>query len=570
MNVRVARRVDVDGVGGARRGGAARSRRSSATGAGCWCGRSGTEPLVRVMVEAPTRSRRPSRRRPAASPRSSAIGSSASAEAAPRLPSDVRTSWAWCAPGAAARRRIWRRSCGCSAEAAARLGPTCGDPTRPSLHEAAADAVHDVDRQLREGDGVAGARRRPGRAGRARPPRRPRRERLAAIEARLDAMAAHRRRRHRGAERGADRVQGRVWAIRRDRLGTARRDRGPRWARPVGRPRSRRSTRSRSRCRRSTGSRCAAATPPACTCSSPATVSISPTRRRAAGRGAQRRIRCSRRARCASPTATSRSSTRPRPRSVSSATTPRALRAQIRDDELLRLALRAETAEASVLAHTRWASVGIISEPNAHPLNQEELDGDGRRRRSPYVDRRAQRRRRQLRRPQGARRRCDFPAEITTDAKVIPALVVAPASRPASSSSRRSARRSRRSRARSRSRAQSAADPDRLLLALRGSGQALYVGLGDDCFVVASEPYGVVEECDALPAPRRRDDARRREPGEPGPGRGARRGAARERRRASRGCRTTGASCPVDEARAAACRRSRRATSTAATRRTTS
>ena len=33
-----------------------------------------------------------------------------------------------------------------------------------------------------------------------------------------------------------------------------------------------------------------------------------------------------------------------------------------------------------------------------------------------------------------------------------------------------------------------------LLLALRGSGQALYVGLGDDCYVVASEPYGLIEE----------------------------------------------------------------------------
>ncbi len=54
------------------------------------------------------------------------------------------------------------------------------------------------------------------------------------------------------------------------------------------------------------------------------------------------------------------------------------LRAQIRDDELLHLALRADTAQASVLAHTRWASIGIISEANAHPLNQEELDGDGR------------------------------------------------------------------------------------------------------------------------------------------------------------------------------------------------
>ncbi len=36
--------------------------------------------------------------------------------------------------------------------------------------------------------------------------------------------------------------------------------------------------------------------------------------------------------------------------------------------------------------------------------------------------------------------------------------------------------------------------PDELLLALRGSGQALYVGLAEDAFVVASEPYGLVEE----------------------------------------------------------------------------
>ena len=33
-----------------------------------------------------------------------------------------------------------------------------------------------------------------------------------------------------------------------------------------------------------------------------------------------------------------------------------------------------------------------------------------------------------------------------------------------------------------------------VLLALRGSGQALYVGLADDAYVVASEPYGLVEE----------------------------------------------------------------------------
>ena len=36
--------------------------------------------------------------------------------------------------------------------------------------------------------------------------------------------------------------------------------------------------------------------------------------------------------------------------------------------------------------------------------------------------------------------------------------------------------------------------PDRLLLSLRGSGQGLYVGFAEDAYVVASEPYGVVEE----------------------------------------------------------------------------
>ena len=39
-----------------------------------------------------------------------------------------------------------------------------------------------------------------------------------------------------------------------------------------------------------------------------------------------------------------------------------------------------------------------------------------------------------------------------------------------------------------------AAQPNSMLLALRGSGQALYVGLAGDAYIVASEPYGLVEE----------------------------------------------------------------------------
>jgi glucosamine--fructose-6-phosphate aminotransferase (isomerizing) len=171
------------------------------------------------------------------------------------------------------------------------------------------------------------------------------------------------------------------------------------------------------------------------------------------------------------------------------------LRAQIRADELLHLALRAETAQSTVLAHTRWASIGIISEANAHPLNQEELDGiSGADATRAYtiaalngdVDNYAD-----LKALDGLQ----FPAEITTDAKVIPALVarrlgagvdLVEAFRSTVASFEGSVAIA----------LQSADDPDRMLLAQRGSGQALYVGIAPEAFVVASEPYGLVAECE--------------------------------------------------------------------------
>ena len=89
-----------------------------------------------------------------------------------------------------------------------------------------------------------------------------------------------------------------------------------------------------------------------------------------------------------------------------------------------------------MLGHTRWASIGIISQPNAHPMNSDELGG-GRR---PVRHRRPQRRRRQLRRPQGRRRaahrRRRSRATPRSSRRSCPA-----ASPPATSRSRPSARR---------------------------------------------------------------------------------------------------------------------------------
>ena len=181
-----------------------------------------------------------------------------------------------------------------------------------------------------------------------------------------------------------------------------------------------------------------------------------------------------------------------------------ALRAAVRGDGLLHLALASPGARLSVLGHTRWASVGIISEPNTHPVNSEEDRTTG----GPYVvaalngdvDNHADLR---------ARSELSFPAPITTDAKVIPSLV----SREALTAPdlveafRRTVSTFEGSVAIG---AASAAAPGEVLLALRGSGQGLYVGLAEDLTIVASEPYGAGRGHRPLPAHGRRDARPRR------------------------------------------------------------
>jgi glucosamine--fructose-6-phosphate aminotransferase (isomerizing) len=166
----------------------------------------------------------------------------------------------------------------------------------------------------------------------------------------------------------------------------------------------------------------------------------------------------------------------------------RHMRAAVAADTLLRQVLAVSDAHVAVLGHTRWASVGIISEPNAHPVTGEEenidshmvsvavLNGD--------VDNHADLK---------VRHNLQFADPITTDAKVIPALV--DRGRSSGMSTLDAFLNAVTQFEGSVAIGYAAADePGDMYLALHGSGQGLYVGLAEDRFIVASEPYGTVEE----------------------------------------------------------------------------
>lgn len=167
----------------------------------------------------------------------------------------------------------------------------------------------------------------------------------------------------------------------------------------------------------------------------------------------------------------------------------RSLRASIAADTALRRLLSLEGARVIVLGHTRWASVGVISEPNTHPLNSTEtevastgpyaiasLNGDVDNHGDLRVD-----------------HALAIHDKITTDAKVIPVMWsrrLADGLDPAEAF-RRTVMTFEGSVAVC---GQCVVDPDLVMLALAGSGQGLYVGLAPDAYVIASEPYGVVAD----------------------------------------------------------------------------
>jgi glucosamine--fructose-6-phosphate aminotransferase (isomerizing) len=164
------------------------------------------------------------------------------------------------------------------------------------------------------------------------------------------------------------------------------------------------------------------------------------------------------------------------------------MRDAVSADALLRTALSVSDSRVAVLGHTRWASVGIISEPNAHPVTGEEIDIEGQQVSVAVlngdVDNHTELR---------ERHNLRFADPITTDAKVIPAIVDRGRSTDLDTQAAflNAVTQFEGSVAIG---YMTASDPNDMYLALFGSGQGLYIGLAEDRFIVASEPYGTVEE----------------------------------------------------------------------------
>ncbi|WP_028315846.1 SIS domain-containing protein [Desulfatibacillum aliphaticivorans] len=167
------------------------------------------------------------------------------------------------------------------------------------------------------------------------------------------------------------------------------------------------------------------------------------------------------------------------------------LREQVQRDKLLALLACASMIHFTVNAHTRWASVGAITEPNCHPVDNAVegaaskgliytcLNGD--------IDNYAE-----LKAAYEARTGAKIPEDITTDTKIIPLQIekyiqkghkLETAFRLAVNDF-------------SGSHAifmHTSLAPGKFFMAQRGSGQTVFVGIGDEAYMPTSEVYGFVE-----------------------------------------------------------------------------
>ncbi|MDT8272868.1 MAG: SIS domain-containing protein [Desulfomonilia bacterium] len=191
-------------------------------------------------------------------------------------------------------------------------------------------------------------------------------------------------------------------------------------------------------------------------------------------------------------------------------TNTRKLRAAIQSDLVLSCSLEFQTSADVFLAHTRWASVGAINEINAHPVNNFSIDSPtngcwdvptsvksypfyGR---GPWAINVALNG--DIDNHLGIKDSLEtltrrFDTRVTTDTKIIPLQIeqYLNEGHDLKESFRKALNDFEGSHAIA---MESNLEPGKLFLALKGSGQSIYVGLCTDHYIISSELYGLVEE----------------------------------------------------------------------------
>ena len=180
------------------------------------------------------------------------------------------------------------------------------------------------------------------------------------------------------------------------------------------------------------------------------------------------------------------------------------IRRQIAGDDIFQTLISLSWSDSAILAHTRWASVGAITEANCHPVDNKmngEASSDKHDENRPgtgiiHVCLNGDIDNYKILKKENEDRGRFISPDITTDTKLIPFQIqrylengqdIEEAFRLAVndfSGSHAIAM-------------QTDLSPGRLFLAQRGSGQAIFVGIADEHYMPASEVYGFVEETSA-------------------------------------------------------------------------
>lgn len=169
------------------------------------------------------------------------------------------------------------------------------------------------------------------------------------------------------------------------------------------------------------------------------------------------------------------------------------LRSQIRNDHILHILTRSNSLFNTVSAHTRWASVGDITEANCHPVDNVPTDKGIEKNGIIHVCLNGDIDNYIALKNDYENRYDTISREITTDTKIIPLEIehflrqgenIFEAFRLAVNEFKGSHAISM----------HTDLAPGKLFLAQRGSGQALFLGIAPDHYIATSELYGLVEE----------------------------------------------------------------------------